>query len=49
MLKRLLQALREKAKADKDLEVVLRKYGLLAILIGFLLSVGLDFSKEAGF
>ena len=37
LLKKLLQALREKAKTDKDLEAVLKKYGLLAILIGLLL------------
>ena len=37
LLRRLLQALREKAKTDKDLEAVLKKYGLLAVLIGLLL------------
>ncbi len=36
VLRKLLQALREKAKTDRDLEAVLKKYGLLAILIGLL-------------
>ncbi len=37
VLRKLLQALREKAKTDRDLEAVLKKYGLLEILIGLLL------------
>ena len=37
VLRKLLQALREKAKTDRDLEAVLKKYGLLTILIGLFL------------
>ena len=43
-MRKILQALREKAKTDRDLEAVLRKYGLLDILIGLLLSMGFSFS-----
>ncbi len=49
VLRKLLQALREKAKTDRDLEAVLKKYGLLAILIGLLLFTGFGFSEEVGF
>ncbi len=47
VLRKLLQALREKAKTDKDLEAVLRKHGLLVILIGLLLLfAGFGFSES---
>ena len=50
VLRKLLQALREKAKTDRELEAALKKYGLLAILIGLLLLfVGFSFPKEASF
>ena len=34
MVRKILQALREKAKTDRDLEAILKKYGLLALLMG---------------
>ena len=44
MARKILQALREKARTDRDLEAVLKKRDLLVILIGLLLYVGLSFS-----